>query len=86
MLEDGLAAALAEEDFVADEDIDRTQLARFDLGDEAVGLGEGPHQKPSRILGPACCEIARQAFQRGRVFFEEAVEVASRPGIARGNR
>ena len=50
VFENGFAATLAEEGFVAHENIRGTQLARLDLGDEAVGLGEGPHQKPSRTL------------------------------------
>ena len=58
VLENRLAAALAEEDFVADEHVGGTQLAGFDLGDEAVGLGEGPHQKPSRerLLTRVCAK------------------------------
>ena len=62
MFEDGLAAAPAEEDLVAYEDIGGAQLASFDRGEEAVGWGEGPHleshplelplqvQNPSRTL------------------------------------
>ena len=50
VFENGFAAALAEENFIAHEDIRGPQLASFDLGDEAIGLGEGPHQKPSRTL------------------------------------
>jgi hypothetical protein len=43
VLEDGIAAALAEEDLVTDEHVGRTQFARLDFVEEAVGLGEGPH-------------------------------------------
>src|SRR5580658_6383727 len=62
MLEDGLAAASTEKDLVAYEDISGAQFARFDLREEAVGGGKGPHlefpppegplhiQNPSRIL------------------------------------
>ena len=44
VLENGVAKALAEEGFVAHEDVGRAQLARFQFADEAVGLGEGAHQ------------------------------------------
>jgi hypothetical protein len=43
MLENGFAASLAEKHFVAYENINGTQLAGLHLGDEAIGLGEGPH-------------------------------------------
>ena len=36
VLQDGVAAALAEESLIADEDVPRRQLARFHVGDEAV--------------------------------------------------
>ena len=40
--EDGLAAAVVEEDLVADEDVAGTEgRGGGDLGDEAVGGGEG---------------------------------------------
>ena len=55
VFEDGFAAALAEENFIAHKHIRGPELAGFDLGDEAIGLGERPHQKasiqkPSRTL------------------------------------
>ena len=49
MLEDGVAKALAEEGFIADEDVGRAQLARFQFADKALGLGEGPHQISSVV-------------------------------------
>ena len=71
VLENGLAAALAEESLIAHENVRRPQLAGFDLGDEAIGLGEGPHQKPSIFrnppahCSPACAQTRATAFQRG---------------------
>ena len=50
MFQDGFAAAATEEDLVSNKHIDRPQLVRLHLGDEAIGLGEGPHQKPSRMF------------------------------------
>ena len=44
MLKDGVAEALAEKSFVADEDVGGAEFARFQLADEALGLGEGAHQ------------------------------------------
>ena len=43
VLENGFAAALAEENLIAHEDIHRTQLASLHFGNEAISLGEGPH-------------------------------------------
>ena len=39
--EDGLAAAVVEEDLVAEEDVAGLDLRGGDFGDEAVGGGEG---------------------------------------------
>ena len=50
ILKNGLAALLAEENFVADKNIDRAQRAGFDFGDKALGLREGAHQNASRIF------------------------------------
>ena len=50
MLQDRLAAPLAEEHFVANENVSRAQLVGLDLRDEAVSLRESPHQKASRIF------------------------------------
>src|ERR1700693_1786822 len=83
MLENGLAAAFAKEDLVADKHVNRTQLAGFDFGNEPVGLGESSHQKPSILRNPPYLEpleyiadqspgkFARQSLQRRRIFFEE---------------
>ena len=44
MFEDGVAEALAEESFIADEDVGGAKFARLQFTDEALGLGEGAHQ------------------------------------------
>ena len=44
VLEDCVAKALAEKSFIADENVGRAQLARFQFADKAFGLGEGAHQ------------------------------------------
>ena len=43
MLEDGVAAPLAEKRLIADEDISGRQLARLHVGDEAVRSSKTPH-------------------------------------------
>ena len=61
--EDGAAAALVEEDFVADQDVARFEGARigssgFDFGHEAIGSGEadsgslGAHARASAAMSP----------------------------------
>jgi hypothetical protein len=44
MFKDRIPATLAEEGLVADKHISRSQLPRFEFGEEAVGLPEGAHQ------------------------------------------
>src|SRR5262249_60952949 len=48
--ENRIAALLAEENFVAHENVNRPQLASLHFRNEAFGLGEGTHQKASRTL------------------------------------
>src|SRR5581483_6021001 len=43
MFEDRVAESLAEESFVAYEDVCRTHIARLKFADEAFGLGKGSH-------------------------------------------
>src|SRR5881396_1284242 len=50
MFQEGLAATFAKKSFIAHEHIRRAQLLILYLGDKAVGLSKGSHQKPSRIL------------------------------------
>jgi len=45
VIENGIAAALAKERFVANQDISRLQLARLQFGEKAVGLSEGAHRR-----------------------------------------
>ena len=49
VLEDGVAKALAEESFIANEHVGGTQLARFQFADKPLRLGESPHQKSSVV-------------------------------------
>ena len=56
MLQNGLATASAEENFVTHKNVDRTQLARLHVRNEAVGLGEGTHQQHSIFRSPPVSE------------------------------
>ena len=60
VLDNRFAAALAEEGFVSHEDVGRAQLAGLHFGNKAVGLGEGAHQNPSRILETRVCAKSRE--------------------------
>ena len=77
VLQYSFAATLAEEDFVAHENICRAAVCCLHLRDEAVGLGECPHQKAlQHIADQGAGELARQPLQRRRIFFKETGEFA----------
>ena len=85
VLEDGIAAALAKEGLIANQDIGGAQFARDEFGEEAVGLAEGAHSSAQYIrksvrlqyIGhQGAREIPRQAIHRRRVLFEKARQIS----------
>src|SRR5208283_3740322 len=76
VLQDGVAATLAEKRLVADEDISRRHFARLHVGDEAIGSRKTAHlvslqDVAHQCLGKTICHAAQSRL----LFLEKAGSV-----------
>ena len=76
MLQDRLAATLAEERLVSDEHVSGSQLAGFDIGDEPVGSGKAAHLvRLQNVADQRLGKAAGDTLPRRSRFFEKAGRV-----------